>query len=119
MAHNWGIIGAGGIARTLAAALKEASGAELLAVGSRSLDKAKAFAADHGAARAYGSYEELLADGDVEFVYNALPNALHAEWTIKATQAGKHVLCEKPISVTPDEAEAMFDSIAESLRFGI
>lgn len=77
--------------------------ATALAVGSRNLDKARRFAAEHGIQRAYGSYEELLADPDVDAVYISTPNSLHAEWSIKAAQAGKHILCEKPVTVNARE----------------
>lgn len=70
---------------------------EPLAVASRSLESARAYAAEHGISRAYGSYEELLADPDIDAVFNPLPNSLHAEWVIKAAEAGKHSLCEKPM----------------------
>jgi predicted dehydrogenase len=105
---RWGIIGTGGIAKVLADAISATEVAELVAVGSRDLERAKAFAADKGAARAHGSYEDLFADPEVEIVYNSLPNSLHCEWTIRAAEAGKHILCEKPLSVTVEEAERMF-----------
>ena len=110
MTNNWGIIGTGRIASRLAGAIEECDSATLLSVGSRDADKARAFADQHGAKRAHGSYDDLLADPDVRFVYNSLPNSLHCEWTVKAAEAGKHILCEKPISGTVDEAEAMFDA---------
>ena len=75
------------------------------AIASRDLAKAQKAAADCGIARAYGSYEELLEDPEIEAIYNPLPNQLHVPWTIKAAEAGKHVLCEKPLSVTVAEAE--------------
>ena len=70
---------------------------EPVAVASRNLDRAREYAAEHGIARAYGSYEELLADPEIDAVFNPLPNSLHAEWVIKAAEAGKHSLCEKPM----------------------
>ena len=79
------------------------------AVGSRDLAKAQAYAAENGIARAHGSYEDLLADPEIEAVYIALPNALHQEWTVKALRAGKHVLCEKPFSRIPAAVEEAFD----------
>jgi len=105
---KWAIIGTGMIARVLADAINATEAAELVAVGSRDLDRAKAFAKGNGAASAYGSYEDLFADPGVEIVYNSLPNSLHCEWTIKAAEAGKHILCEKPLGITVDEGERMF-----------
>ena len=78
-----------------------------LAVASRSLDSARAFAAEHGIPRAYGSYGELLADPEIDAVYNPLPNSLHAEWVIRAAEAGKHSLCEKPMGDTAAQVAEM------------
>ena len=75
------------------------------AVGSRDAGRAGAYAAEHGIERAHGSYDELLADREVDAVYIALPNALHHEWTMRALAAGKHVLCEKPYTRRPDEVD--------------
>jgi predicted dehydrogenase len=86
----------------------------LVAVGSRDLDRAKAFASEHGIARAHGSYEALLADPEVDAIYNPLPNSLHVEWSINALRAGKHVLCEKPMSRHPDDVERAFDVAEEA-----
>jgi len=105
---RWGILGTGRIARVLAEAIRRSDYGELVAVGSRDRARAEAFAAEEGAARSYGSYEKLLAAADVQIVYNALPNTLHHEWTVRAAEAGKHILCEKPLAVTVAEAEAMF-----------
>jgi len=79
------------------------------AIASRDLAKAQKAAADCGIARAYGSYEELLEDPEIDAIYNPLPNQLHVPWTIKAAEAGKHVLCEKPLSLTVAEAESLLD----------
>jgi xylose dehydrogenase (NAD/NADP) len=97
-----GVLSTANIARHFATKVK------LVAVASRSLAGAQAFAAKHEIPRALDGYEALLADPEVEAIYNPLPNSLHAEWTIRALEAGKHVLCEKPIAVTTVEARAMF-----------
>jgi predicted dehydrogenase len=83
--------------------------AEVVAVGSRDLGRAEAYARERGIERAHGSYEAVLADPDVDAVYVALPNALHVEWATRALEAGKHVLVEKPFSTRPEEVEATFD----------
>jgi predicted dehydrogenase len=103
-----GILGAANIARHFAAGVEGSAKVTLVAVASRDLARAEAFAAKSGIPRAIGGYEALLADPDVEAIYNPLPNSLHAQWSIRALEAGKHVLCEKPIAVTAAEARAMF-----------
>jgi len=107
MAHlKWGILGAGRIAakfaRGLASIPEEATA---LAIGSRSREKAEEFAREHGVRRACGSYEEVLREAEVDAVYIALPNHLHAEWSINCAEAGKHVLCEKPVTMNTSELE--------------
>ena len=92
-------------------------GAELAAVGSRSGARARAFAQEFGAAAAYGSYEELVADPDVDVVYIASPHALHLEHARLAFEAGKHVLCEKPLTLSVAEAEEMIALAGEHDRF--
>ena len=105
---RWGVLGAAGIAVNRAIpATQSAEGCEVVALASRSLEKARAVAADLGIPRAYGSYQELIDDPDVDAVYIPLPNTLHVEWTAKAMAAGKHVLCEKPIAMTASEAETL------------
>jgi predicted dehydrogenase len=83
---------------------------EVAAVGSRTADRARAYAAAHGIARAHGSYDELLADDAIDAVYIALPNALHHEWTMRALAAGKHVLCEKPYTRVPAQVDEAHDA---------
>src|SRR6201999_3505816 len=83
---------------------------DVVAVASRDGDRARVYADAHGIARAHGSYEALLADPDVDAVYVSLPNALHVPWSIAALQAGKHVLCEKPLTRSAAEAERAFDA---------
>jgi len=107
---RWGILSTADINKRLMPGAQESDEVEVLAVGSRDLTRAKAFAQTWGIERAYGSYEELLADPDVEAVYIPLPNTLHCEWSIRALEAGKHVLCEKPMSRHPADVEAVFDA---------
>lgn len=102
---NWGIITTGGIAKKFATDLPESSTGKLVAVAARDLEDAKRFAANYGAERAYGSYAELLADPGVDAVYVATPHPWHAEWAIKAAEAGKHILCEKPLTLRAADTE--------------
>lgn len=88
-------------------AAAESHNSEIVAISSRSDGSAMQAAEDNGINRWYGTYEELLADPDIEAVVNPLPNSMHHEWTIKAAEAGKHILCEKPIAVTMDEVREM------------
>jgi predicted dehydrogenase len=107
---KWGIVSTADINRKVIPGAHASDKVELLAVGSRDGARAEAYAKEWEIPRAYGSYEELLADPDVEAVYISLPNTLHCEWSIKAMEAGKHVLCEKPLSRNPDEVAAAFDA---------
>jgi xylose dehydrogenase (NAD/NADP) len=95
---------------------RHADEVELVAIGSRDQARAEAQAAEFGIERALGSYEAVLADPDVEAVYIPLPNSLHVDWSIRALEAGKHVLCEKPLSRHPEEVERAFDAAASSGR---
>src|SRR4051812_5147588 len=105
---RWGILSTSGFARTkVLPALRGCALVEVTAIASRDLARARAVAAEFGIARVHGSYDELLADPEVDAVYNPLPNHLHVPWTIKALEAGKHVLCEKPIAMTAAEAETL------------
>ena len=104
---NWGLLSTARINRALIPPLHVSKRNHLLAVGSRSQESADAYAKDRKIERAYGSYDALLADPDIHVVYNSLPNHLHAEWTIKAVEAGKHVLCEKPLALSVDEVDAI------------
>lgn len=112
---KWGICATGTIARKFASTIleMEKEGQQLVSVGSRSAQNADAFAASYGIPRAYGSYEELLADPDTEAVYIATPNSLHYENTRAALEAGKHVLCEKPFTLTAAQAEELY-ALAQS-----
>jgi xylose dehydrogenase (NAD/NADP) len=107
---RFGILGTAHIARSFVQGVSPSRRVIVSAVASRDADKARAFAKDLGIARHFGSYEALLADPDIDAVYVPLPNSLHAEWSIAAVRAGKHVLCEKPLSATAGEARAMFDA---------
>lgn len=107
---RWGLLSTAKINAALFKPLEKSKRNTLFAVGSRSEESAQAYAAEHGIPRAHGSYEALLADPEVDVIYNSLPNHLHAEWTIKALEAGKHVLCEKPFALTLDEVDAMTEA---------
>jgi predicted dehydrogenase len=105
---RWGVLGAANIAlQKVIPAMQRGRASRIVAIASRDLAKARAAADRLGIPRAYGSYEELLADPDVEAVYNPLPNHLHVPWSIRAADAGKHVLCEKPIALSAAEARAL------------
>ena len=114
---RWGILSTAKIARTkVIPGIARAPNSEVVAIASRDPDAARAVAAAHSIPRAHGSYEALLADPEVDAVYIPLPNHLHAPWTIAAAEAGKHVLCEKPLALTAAEAETM---IAAADRAGV
>ena len=114
---GWGIIGTGKIAHIWAQDLQSARSGRLVAVGSRSADRAGAFAAEFGVAHTHGSYEALISDPLVEFVYIATPHTSHAKLAMDAASAGKHVLCEKPLAVTADEAAQMIECARSSGTF--
>jgi predicted dehydrogenase len=104
----WGVLGAAKIAvEKVIPAMQQGEWAQVTAIASRDLEKAKQVAGALGIEKAYGSYQELLDDADVEAIYNPLPNHLHVPWTIKAARAGLHVLCEKPISLNLEEAREL------------
>lgn len=109
---KWGIIGAGNIANRFAKSLAAVDGAELYAVANRTVDKASAFQAKHPCERAYGSYQELLDDKAVDLVYIALPHKYHLEWVIKAIEAGKGILCEKPATMNQEEAKMIQEKLS-------
>lgn len=110
MAVKWGILGLGNIAARMATAIGGAENATLVAACSRDAGKAAEFARWHGAARSYSTYEEMLLDPSVAAVYLSTPNALHASQTISALEAGKHVLVEKPMALTVEDAERMVET---------
>jgi xylose dehydrogenase (NAD/NADP) len=107
-AVRWGVVSTARINEKVLAGAREAEGVEVVAVGSRDRERGAEFAQRHGIPRVHGSYDELLADPDVEAVYIPLPNSLHVPWSIKALEAGKHVLCEKPLTRRAADAEAAF-----------
>lgn len=104
------------INRAVLGGARESELVEVIGVGSRDRRRAEAYAREHGLERAYGGYEEVLADRDVDAVYVALPNALHVEWAVRALEAGKHVLSEKPLSRRPEEVERAFDAAERAGR---
>ncbi|MFY9689661.1 MAG: Gfo/Idh/MocA family oxidoreductase [Candidatus Acidiferrales bacterium] len=105
---RWGVLGAAAIAlRRTIPGMQKGEWCEIAAIASRDLRKAQDAAESVGIAKAYGSYEELLGDPTIEAIYNPLPNTLHVEWTTRAAEAGKHVLCEKPVGVTAADAESL------------
>lgn len=105
---RFGILGTGNIARQFATGVAVSRRGTVSAVGSRSPEKAQAFAIQFQIAQSYGDYASVLSDPNVDGVYISLPNTMHHEWTLKALAAGKHVLCEKPLAVNSDEAQEMF-----------
>jgi D-xylose 1-dehydrogenase (NADP+, D-xylono-1,5-lactone-forming) len=108
-AVKWGIVSTAHINRLFLAGARGAHGVEIFAVASRDRANAQRYARENEIPAAFGSYDELLADPDVEAVYIPLPNSLHVEWSIRALEHGKHVLCEKPLSRHPAEVERAFD----------
>jgi xylose dehydrogenase (NAD/NADP) len=113
MSLRWGILSTANITNNL---LDSGTDQQFVAVGSRDGARAQAFAREKGIERAHGSYEALLADPEVDAIYNPLPNSLHVEWSIRALEAGKHVLCEKPLSRHPQDVDRAFDVAERSGR---
>jgi predicted dehydrogenase len=112
---TWGVLGVARIGvEKVIPAMQKGMRSRIDAIASRDVEKARGAAAALGIARAYGSYEELLADPAIEAIYNPLPNDLHVPWTLRALEAGKHVLCEKPIALTAGEAEQLLDARSRS-----
>jgi D-xylose 1-dehydrogenase (NADP+, D-xylono-1,5-lactone-forming) len=107
---RWGVLSTASIGRVLIEASRAATHAEVVAVASRDANRARAFAGELGLEASFGSYEELLASETVDAVYVPLPVSLHAEWTVRALAAGKHVLCEKPLATSPEDAARCFDA---------
>ena len=118
---RWGVLSTAGIGRLVIEAARAADHAEFVAVASRDADRARAFAGELGLEAGFGSYEELLASSQVDAVYVPLPVAMHTEWTVKALEAGKHVLCEKPLATSAarcfDAAETAGRRCVEGLMY--
>jgi len=113
---KWGIVSTADINRKVIPGAHASDKVDLVAVASRDQSRAESYAREWEIPRAYGSYEALLGDPDVEAVYVSLPNTMHAEWSIKALEAGKHVLCEKPFSRHPEDVGAAFDTAERTGR---
>ena len=107
---RWGIISTAHINRLVIPPAQASSKVDLVGVASRTQERAGAYAAEWGIPRAYGSYESLLEDPEIEAVYISLPNTMHCEWSIRAAEAGKHVLCEKPMDSRPENVIEAFDA---------
>lgn len=117
MAFRWGILGLGNIARSFATGLKSVAGAELVAVGSRSQEKAEKFGDEHGAARRYGSYQDLANDPDIDAIYVATPHSLHFEDALLSLNAGKATLVEKPFTLNEEQSSALVQTSREQNVF--
>ncbi len=113
---GWGLLGTARINRAVIPPLKASKNSRLLAVASRSADKAAQYADRWDIPRHYGDYEALLADPTIDVIYNSLPNNLHFEWSLKALQAGKHVLCEKPLTIRTADVDALIRASEETGR---
>ena len=111
---RWGILSTANIATKVARAIKLAQNAELIAIASRTEERASAWAQKHNALTAYGTYDSLLSDTSLDAIYIPLPPSMHAEWTIRAAEQGKHVLCEKPLAANSDEATIMADACRQN-----
>ena len=107
---RWGLLSTARINNALIPGILASKHSQLVAVGSRRLEQAQKYALERNIPRAHGSYEDLLTDPQVDVIYNSLPNHLHAEWTIKALKAGKHVLVEKPIALSVEDVQAISEA---------
>ncbi len=117
---QWGIIGAGNISRVaIAPAFREVPYAKIIAVASSSEARARSFAADFSVEKFYTDYDRLLQDPDVDAIYIALPNNMHMEWTIRALEAGKHTLCEKPLAMNAEEAMQIQEAARKTGRLAM
>lgn len=111
---RWGILSTANIGRRVIPAIQASYNGEVIAIGSRSLERAQRFAKEQNIPTAYGSYEELIADDRVDAIYIPLPNRLHAEWSIKCAHAGKPTLCEKPFAIDAQEAQTIVDAFRQA-----
>ena len=113
---RWGLLSTARINRSVISPIRVSKKSELLAVASRSQERASQYAANWEIPRYYSNYEDLLADPEIDVIYNSLPNALHAEWSIKAMKMGKHVLCEKPLTTNVNDADAVIEAANKTGR---
>src|SRR6266516_1713508 len=118
-AVRWGMLSTAGIGRMVASAVQGSADTRFVAVASRDAAKARGFAAEFGLPLSFGSYQDLLACPEVDAVYVPLPVSMHTEWTVRALNAGKHVLCEKPFAVTAADAGRCFDAAEAANRLVI
>jgi predicted dehydrogenase len=114
---RWGFLSTARINGLVLEGARLSDRVDVVVVASRDLDRARAYADENGIPRAHGSYEALLEDPEVDAIYISLPNSMHVEWSIRALEAGKHVLCEKPLTRRPEEAEQAFDAAERADRF--
>ncbi len=117
MTIKWGILGTSSISEVMADAIKASQTSQLVAIGSRSLTKAKHFSNQFSIPRVYDNYEKLLNDDDIDAIYIGLPNHLHKEWIIRCAKAGKNILCEKPFVISVEEAHEVISIINKSNVF--
>jgi xylose dehydrogenase (NAD/NADP) len=113
---RWGVLSTARINEAILNGAAQTDTTDVVAVASRDQARADAYAREHGIERAHGSYEALLQDEDVEAVYNSLPNSMHVEWSVRALEAGKHVLCEKPLDRRVEAVERAFDAAERADR---
>jgi predicted dehydrogenase len=111
---RWGLLSTARINRAVIRPIRSSKKSELIAVASRSQEKASQYAASWDIPRFYSTYEDLLEDPEIDVIYNSLPNALHAEWSIKALQMGKHILCEKPLTTNTRDADAVIKAARDT-----
>src|SRR3954462_8025923 len=110
MPLRWALLSTARINRAAIPAIRASTRSELSAVASRTLDRAREYAAEWSIPRALGSYDALVGDPEVDVIYIPLPNHLHVEWTVKALEAGKHVLCEKPLALSVEDVDRVADA---------
>lgn len=113
---RWGLLSTARINRMIIPAVRASARSELTTVASRDIDKCRAYARDWHIPRTHGSYDALLADPEIDVIYIGLPNSLHVEWTVRALEAGKHVLCEKPLALTPEDVDRVADAVKRTGR---